>query len=202
MAARVQHGSADAPDVLGPARAIAQRAIQQDAHDPWTHFAAGYVHMISRDFGSALKELTEAIELNPSHTFAHVVLGATYGYGGMSSDGLRHCELAVRLSPRDFTQAANSSVKGLCHFVAGQFADAVEWERRAVELRPHFGSAWRTLAAAAGKAGSLGVATRALSEAIRLHPSLSVEWVEKYHPIVHEGDRLVYIEGLRSAGLR
>ena len=109
--------------------------------------------MISRDFDEAVKELTEAIELNPSLAFAHVVLGATYGYGGMSDDGLHHCGLAARLSPHDFTQAVNFSVRGLCHFMAGRFAEAIEWERRAVELRPHFGSAWRTLAAAAGKAG-------------------------------------------------
>jgi adenylate cyclase len=200
-AARVQLGSADARDVLGTARAMAQRAIQRDADDPWTHLAAGYVHMISRDFDEAVKELAEAIELNPSLAFAHVVLGATYGYGGMSDDGLHHCGLAARLSPRDFTQAVNFSVRGLCHFMAGRFVEAIEWERRAVELRPHFGSAWRTLAAAAGKAGNLDVATRALSEAKRLHPSLSVEWVEKHHPIVHEKDRLIYIEGLRVAGL-
>ena len=130
------------------------------------------------------------------------VLGATYGHGGLSDDGLHHCGLAARLSPRDFTQAVNFSARGLWHFMAGRFAEAEAWERRSVELRPHFGSAWRTLAAAAGKAGNLDVAARALSEAKRLHPSLSVEWVEKYHPIIHEGDRRVYVEGLRAAGLR
>ena len=202
QAALVQLGWADAGDVLGTARAMAQRAIQRDAEDPWSHLAAGYVHMVSRDFDEAVEELTEAIELNPSFGFAHVVLGAINGYGGMSEDGLHHCELGARLSPRDFTQAVNFSVKGLCHFMAGRFAEAVEWERRAVELRPHFGSAWRTLAAAAGKAGDLDVATRALSEAKRLHPSLSVEWVEKHHPIVRQKDRLIYIEGLRAAGLK
>jgi adenylate cyclase len=201
-AARAQLGSAEARDVLGVARAMAQRAIQRDSEDPWTHFAAGYVHMISRGFDQAVKELKEAIELNPSLAFAHVVLGTTYGYGGLSDDGLHHCGLAARLSPRDFTQAVNFSATGLCHFMAGRFAEAGEWERRSVELRPHFGSAWRTLAAAAGKAGNLDVAARALSEAKRLHPSLSVEWVEKYHPIIHEGDRRVYVEGLRAAGLR
>jgi adenylate cyclase len=181
---------------------MAQRAIQRDSDDPWTHLAAGYVHMVSRDFDQAVNELTEAIELNPSLAFAHVVLGATYGYGGMPSDGLHHCGLAARLSPRDFTQAVNFSAQGLCQFMAGRFAEGVECERRAVELRPHFGSAWRTLAAAAGKVGNLDVATRALSEAKRLHPLLSIAWVEKYHPIVRETDRAIYIEGLRAAGLR
>jgi hypothetical protein len=27
-------------------------------------------------------------------------------------------------------------------------------------------------------------------------------YFEKYHPIIHEGDRRVYVEGLRAAGLR
>jgi TolB-like protein/Tfp pilus assembly protein PilF len=200
-AARAQLGSAAARDLLNTARAMAQRAIQRDCEDPWAHFAAGYVHMVSRGFDQAVKELAEAIELNPSLAFAHVVLGATYGYGGLPDDGLHHCGLAARLSPRDFTQAVNFSARGLCHFVAGGFAEAAEWERRSVELRPDFGSAWRTLAAAAGKAANFDVAARALSEAKRLHPSLSVEWVEKYHPLIHAKDRAVYIEGLRTAGL-
>jgi ubiquinone/menaquinone biosynthesis C-methylase UbiE len=37
---------------------------------------------------------------------------------------------------------------------------------------------------------------------IRLHPSLSIEWIEKFHPIVDETNRRVYIAGLRAAGLR
>jgi adenylate cyclase len=86
--------------------------------------------------------------------------------------------------------------------MAGRFVDAAEWERRAVELQPDFGTAWRTLAASAGMAGDLKVAAGALTEARRLQPSLSIEWVETYHPIVHDRDRRIYIEGLRAAGLR
>jgi adenylate cyclase len=201
-ASRVSLGLADATTVLGTARAMAQQAIQRDPDDPWTHFAAGYVHMMSREFNSAVRKLSEAIELNPSLAFAHVILGSAYDYGGVSDEGLSHVAIAARLSPRDFTYAANFSVSGLCHFMARRFSEAVEHERRAVELRPHFGTAWRTLAAAAGMAGELDTAARALSEAKRLQPSLSIEWVDNCHPIVHEKDRVVYIEGLRAAGLK
>ena len=200
-AARFQSGSADAADVLPAAHAMAQRAIQRDPEDPWSHLAAGYVHTVSRGFDPAVRELSEAIELNPSLAFAHVVLGLTYGYGGMPDEGLHHLGVAARLSPRDFTHAANFSATGLCYFMKRRFADAVEGERRAVELRPHFGTAWRTLAAAAGLAGELDTAIHALSEAKRLQPSLSVDFVDKFHPIVHEKDRGLYIEGLRIAGL-
>ena len=200
-AARVQLGWADGTGVLPTARATAQRAIQRDPEDPWTHFAAGYVHMVSRRFVSAVNELSEAIELNPSFAFAHVILGSTYGYGGMPDDGLHHLALAARLSPRDFTRAGNFATAGLCQFMARRFGEAVASELRAVELRPHFGTAWRTLAAAAGMANENETAVQALSEATRLHPSLSIDWVQKHHPIVHEKDRATYIEGLRRAGL-
>ncbi len=200
-AARVHLGWADAADALATARAMASRAIQRDPEDPWTHFVAGYVHMVSRSFDSAVTELTEAITLNPSLAFAHMILGCAYGYGGMPEDGLHHLAIAERLSPRDFTQAGYFSTTGLCHFVAGRFAEAAQYERRAVELRPHFGTAWRTLAASAGMAGDRATASHALEQARRLHPSLSVEWVEKFHPIVNLRDRALYIEGLRIAGL-
>ena len=86
---------------------MAQKAIQTDPDDPWAHFAAGYVYMVSRGYEKAVAELTEAIDLNPSFAFAHLILGCTYGYGGMPADGLHHVALAARLSPRDFTRSAN-----------------------------------------------------------------------------------------------
>ncbi len=201
-ATAVHQGWADVSGVLAEARALAQRAIQADPDDPWSHFAAGYVYMMSRDFDRAVAELTEAIDLNSSFAFAHVILGAVYGYAGMPEDGLHHVALATRLSPRDYTKSANFSVSGLCHFIAGRFAQAAECERRAVDLHPDFVSAWRTYAAAAGMAELRDEAVHALSQARRLQPSLSIEWVEKYFQIVNARDRAVYIQGLRAAGLK
>jgi tetratricopeptide (TPR) repeat protein len=118
-----------------------------------------------------------------------MILGCAYGYGGMPEDGLHHLALASRLSPRDFTRSGHLSTCGLCHFVAGRFAEAVDFERRAVELNPDFGTAWRTYAASAGMAGRREEAAKALKEAKRLHPTLSVAWVEDFHPIVKASDR-------------
>ena len=200
-AARIQSGLADFRDGLAGARDLAQRAIRRDPEDPWAHLVAGYVHMIGRGFKVAAAELGEAIDLNPSFAFAHMYLGLAYGYGGMPEDGLHHLAIADRLSPRDFTQAGTLSTAGLCHFIAGRYGDGAEHEQRAVELRPHFVTAWRTYAASAGMAGDRDAAAYALSQAQRLQPSLSVDWVEKYHGIVRPEDRARYIQGLQIAGL-
>jgi hypothetical protein len=57
------------------------------------------------------------------------------------------------------------------------------------------------LAAAAGLAGDRDTASQALSEAKRLQPSLSIDWIERYEPLVRSEDRARFIEGLRTAGL-
>ena len=200
-AARVQLGLSEPASGLATALALSDRAVGGDPDDPWGHLAAGYVHMVARRFAPAVEELGEAIDRNPSLSMAHVILGSTYGYGGLPDDGLHHLAIATRLSPRDYSQAGNLATVGLCHLMARRFAEAVEMERRAVQLRPHFGTAWRTLAAAAGLAGDLETARHALAQARRLHPDLSVDWVERHHPIVHAVDRAMYIDGLRAAGL-
>lgn len=201
-ASRVLLGIVDPATELAAAQDMAERAIQRDPEDPWTHLAAGFSQMIGRHFDQAVEALTEAISLNPSLAIAHMIFGSTYGYGGLPEDGMHHLAIAERLSPRDFTQAANLSIKGMCHFVAGNFPESVRLESRAVKLRPHFGTAWRTLAAAAGMADDSTVASRALSEAMRCQPSLSIDWIEKYYPMVRPEHRAVYIEGLRVAGLK
>jgi adenylate cyclase len=157
--------------------------------------------MVSRDFDLAVGALKEAINLNPSFALAHMILASTYGYGGEGDEGLRYVAVANRLSPRDFAQAANFSTAGLCQFMAGRYAEGVELERKAVELRPYFVAAWRTLAACAGMAGENAISAHAVSQAKRLQPSLSLEWVEKYHPIVRSEDRERYICGLKVGGL-
>ena len=200
-AARTHTGWAPIDESLDLALAFARLAVEQDGKDPWAHLALGWVHSLSRRFRPAVDELNVALQLNPSFAFGHAMLGMAYGYAGYADEGLQHLALAMRLSPRDPQLARYLSAMGLCHLMARRFADAVELERRSVQLRPHFLAAWRTLAAAAGLSGDRDLAISALAEAKRLQPDLSIDWIEKHHPIVHGRDRAMYIEGLRAAGL-
>ncbi|RWB73914.1 MAG: adenylate/guanylate cyclase domain-containing protein [Mesorhizobium sp.] len=201
FATRVTLGNMDYEWGMSHGLVVAQRAIDLDPEDPWAHMAAGYVYTLSRRFGPAVEELNEALQRNPSFAYARAILAVAYGYAGLAEEGYRQLEIARQLSPRDYSQAANFSIEGLCHLVAYRYEEAVTAERRAVQLRPDFGSAWRTLAASAGLAGDLEIARPALAECKRLQPGISIAWVEKYYPLIHTEDRSRYIEGLRSAGL-
>ena len=102
-ATAVHQGWADMREGLAEAGVLAQRAIQLDPRDPWSHFVGGYGLNVAR-LSRALEEYAKPIELNPSFAFAHLMLGVTCGYSGMPEDGLRHLPTAARLSPRDFTE--------------------------------------------------------------------------------------------------
>ena len=189
-------------DVFGLALDSARLSVERDGEDPWAHLALGYVHMLSRRFKSAIEELEETVRLNPNFALGHMVLGAAHGFSGAGDGGLQHLALGMRLSPRDPHQAFYLTACAICHFVAGRYPECAALNRRAVLLRPRFTSAWRSLAASAGIVGDLDTAAAALAETRQLQPDLSVEWVEKHHPIVRSEDRAIYIKGLRAAGLK
>jgi TolB-like protein len=188
-------------DGVGLALETARRSVERDGEDPWGHLALGFVHMLSRRSKAAVDELEEAVWLNPNFALGYIVLGAAHGFVGAGDEGLQHLAKAMRLSPRDPHQSLYQSACALCYFVAGRYEESIILNRRAVQLRPRFTSAWRTLAAAAGKTGDADTATTALAEAKRLQPELSADWVENHHPLVRPEDRAIYIEGLRKAGL-
>jgi TolB-like protein/class 3 adenylate cyclase/Tfp pilus assembly protein PilF len=201
-AATFQGGRADAEQERDRAYAFARRAIERDPEDAWPHLALGYVHMVSRRSKSAVVELSDAIDRNPSFALAHMILSSTYGYAGESEKALAEAGIAARLAPRDFIQSAIYSVTGTAYFSAGRYAEAADNQRRAVELAPHFTTAWRSLASMAGLAGDLELAASALTETLRLQPNLTIDWVEKYHPLVRAEDRALYAKGLANAGLK
>jgi len=179
----------------------ARAAVGEDDNDAWGYLALGYIEAMSRRTESAIKALTASIQLNPSFAFAHAMLGMAHNYAGLADVGMQHIHLALKLSPKDPQHAPYLSALGLCHFIAGRYGEAARLQREAVSLRPHFVSAWRTLASASALSGDVDTAIAALAEASRLQPSLSAEWIERHHPIVRESDRTIYLDGLRAAGL-
>jgi len=142
-AARAHLGLAEPTDTLASALAMAQRALDQDNDDPWSHLAIGYIHMVARRFKPAIEALSEAVDRNPSFAQAHMIMAQPTH---ITARRRRACATrpprhgSVRATP---FQAANLSTTGTCHFVAGRFADAVDYQRRAVQLRPRF---WNGLA--------------------------------------------------------
>ena len=161
-------------------------------------FGAGYVHMLSRRSRPPIDELEEALWLNPNFALGYMVVGGAHGFAGAGDEGLRHLAKAMRLSPRDPHQSLYQSACALCHFVAGRYRESVVLNRRAVQLRPRFTSAWRTLAAAAGMAGDTEPLQVHSSKPNGFSPSSPSIGLRRHYPLVRPEDRAIYIEGLRK----
>jgi tetratricopeptide (TPR) repeat protein len=198
---RVHYGKGDYDTEVAMALESARRAITLDPDDPWGHHALGFVYAASRRTNEAIEELNAALARNPNFARSEMILGCAYANAGRIDEAIRHLAISTRLSPRDVTEAPILYNYGLCDFLAGRYSESVSYERRAVELRLDYFPALTMMAAAASLAGEGDIASHALAEATRLQPSLSVDWIERYHPLVRAEDRARFIAGLRKAGL-
>jgi adenylate cyclase len=198
---RVVYGKGDYDTEIAAALKSARRAITLDPDDPWGHHALGYVYAASRRTDQAIEELNAALARNPNFARSEMMLGCAYANAGLIDEAMRHLAISTRLSPRDVTEAPILYNYGLCDFLAGRYSESIVYQRRAVELRPDYFAALTALAAAAGLAGEDDTASHALAEVKRVQPSLSVDWIERYHPLVRPEDRARFIDGLRKAGL-
>ena len=158
----------------------------------------GYVHMVARRHRPALDELHEAIEPQPEP-------GARPRSSGRPITAAWRrtactTRSPARLGPRDYTHPANLATAGLCHFMARRFDEAIDCERRAVQLRPTSASPGVPSPRPPGwPATSTWRGAPSPRHCASIHAVRAMG--RESHGIVREKDRARYIEGLRAAGL-
>lgn len=195
-------GSAGELDaVLGPAIESARAAVAIDRDDPWARLALGFSHMLRREHEEAVEELRAALDLNPNFALGNAFLGLVLAYGAKGAEAVSYLETAMRLSPRDPYFSTFASIRAFAHFMAGDYAAALDWGRRAVRQNPDNVGAWRGLALSAAILGYQGEGQEAVAKARELQPDFSVAWVERANPLIHSADRARYCDILRPLGL-
>jgi hypothetical protein len=102
---------------------------------------------MSRRTEPAVEALTASIGLNPSFAFAHAMLGMAHTYTGLPDLGAQHIGDPEAQSEGSAARALSVGA-GPLPFHRRAVLQAVRLQREAVSMRPHFVSAWRTLASA------------------------------------------------------
>jgi TolB-like protein/Tfp pilus assembly protein PilF len=180
---------------------LAKKALALDSDDPWTHLVLGWVQVVMRRPADAVAALSKAVELNPNFAYGHACFGWTLAAAGRSDDAIRHIDRALRISPRDTHMHVFVAFYAIALMSAGRYREAADWLRRAVQDRPGAAVSYRALVANAALAGDIEGARSALAELQRLHPGISLAWLEANVPY-EEPLRGRYVEGFRLAGLR
>jgi tetratricopeptide (TPR) repeat protein len=181
---------------------LADTAVAMDPDDARALTLAGHVR------GFLLKRPSEAgvlhdraLSLNPNLAIAWCFSGFASSYMGDQATALTRMRQAIQLSPSDphlfFFQAA--IVMPL--LLRGEYREAVEAGRKAIELNPWFSSSFKGHLAALGHLGYLKEANEVMVRLLKLEPGFTVRDAIRRSPIGSPADMERYAKGLRLAGL-
>lgn len=154
-----------------------------------------------RHTDEAVEEFQRALDLNPNFAAAHGYLGYTLALAGRSDQAIPHLETAIRLSPQDPQNAIFYTGLGAAHYLAGRYAEAVGFGRKAIQQRFQITVGHRPYIVSLAQAGRIDEARAALARLKELQPEISIAWCEKHIPAT-PSVMAKYLEGMRKAGLQ
>jgi TolB-like protein/Flp pilus assembly protein TadD len=122
-------------DAMPRAKAAAMNALQIDERLAEAHAALGYVHLVYEwDWNTAERELTRAIELNPSYATAHQWRGELFMALSRPEHATASFKRALELDPLSIP--CNLGL-GWSYYFSRNYDRAIEQYRRTVEIAPN-----------------------------------------------------------------
>ena len=185
---------------LQQAAMLAARAAELDDSDPWAHLALGFAAFVRRQTNVAAAEFRRALALNPNFAAAHGYLGWTLAFDDQSDEATKHLEEALRMSPHDPQNAIFNTGLAVVHYLAGRYAEAVEYSGKTLQQRSAFTAGHRIHVASLAQNGQIDAAREALARLKEMHSDLSIAWIEKNVPYTSE-PMAKFVDGMRKAGL-
>jgi len=105
------------------------------------------------------------------------------------------------MSPHDPQNTIFNTGLAVAHYLAGRFAEAVEYNRETLQQRSIFTAGHRIHVASLAQNGQIDEAREALAGLKQIHPDLSIAWIEQNVPYT-TGAMPKFVEGMRKAGLQ
>ena len=106
------------------------------------HTSLGYAFFRLGDWMNAQQEFEKSIELSPGYATAHQWYGDFLSNTGRAAEGVPHVQRAFELDPVSRVISRNL---GNALWAAERRDDAIEQDRRAVQLHPDFPATWSDL---------------------------------------------------------
>jgi adenylate cyclase len=164
-----------------------------------THGSFGMIYLFKRQHNEAIKSAERAIELNPNGADVHVVMAQVLFYSGKSDKAILILERAFRLNP--IPSSFYYSTMGQAYRVNGQYENAIEIAKKSLNISPDQLTPFLTLAASYSLLNRTEEAVQAVQEAIRIDPTISLEYLANTLPYKNQEELDKFINALRKAGL-
>lgn len=198
----VMHWSEDFKASLNNGMIAARKALAADERDAVAYFSIGRIHMMQGNQDDAIAALETAVKLNPSFAQAHHGLGMALCLAGRFEEAHAASSMCERLSPRDPIIWASLAVQALTSILAQDYETALMWGQKALR-NPNATGYWphAMMAAPLAHLGRIEDAKRALEDALRAVPTLTISQLKETYPTTEPGGLEPYLQGLRLAGL-
>jgi adenylate cyclase len=197
----VYNWAADPPSERTEALRLAQKAsLTGSEDDPTILTVLGAAQTIVGNHSIAARLLEKALALDPNSAWAWNRSGWLQAYLGNADAAIEHFERALRLSPFDPMNFNAFMGIGGAHFVAGRYADSVQWVEKGLIERPTATWVYRLLVPALALLGRQDEARACVLRLLDEYPDLTITRVVSALPYSDQAlDRMV--EGLKLAGM-
>jgi len=177
---RVARGwSANAPNELDTARALAERALERNSADPLANAVGGYtLSQCKHDHAGALKQLDRAIEITPNLAIAFAYRAAVHVRCERYADALSDAAINLRLSPRDRHAWFAEMVSAQAYFAMNDLKPAIENAGRVAALLPSNQVNLRILVAALVESGRIDDA-QSFAGPLMTAGELDMKWIAR-----------------------
>jgi TolB-like protein len=164
-------------------RAHAKRALALDGNDPTVLTMAATGLGFFGSWHESLAYARRAVALNPNIALCHVNLALICLRFNWPDETIRHVDAAEILAPRGYITYMTLGYKGLAHFLAGRYEQALQLIDEALLLHPYLFSL-KDKALCLEKLGRHEDAREAIRLMREAEPSLSLEGIERANTLV------------------
>jgi len=199
--AMTQGWLADRTGTIRTVGELTQKALELDRDNCRAlMFQAHRQSLLHRDFPEAMRLFDQALRLWPGSAHCWAWSSYTWAYVSEAQEAIRRVGRALELSPRDREAHQFHSALCVAHYVAGNFAEAADWGRRAAVDPAVLRATLRWTAASLVAAGEVAEAREMMQRAMREIPGQTVGEVIRNSPLRDEATRRTYGAHLLAAG--
>lgn len=200
---RVGQGWAQDPrQETAAANRFADAAMERDDTDSWVLSVNGLVAgYLNKDLERAMELYDRALTINPSAASAWVWSTSALAWLGRGAEAVVRAPRAIELSPFDPNMYSFNAMSAVAHAVAGNYDQSIEFSRRSLRQNAVFATSHRTLAIALALAGRLDEARAAVTDLLRLEPTLTVSGFAARYPGRDAEHAPLFARALASAGV-
>ena len=173
------------------------KAIEINPGYAFAYYVKSAMLWLTKEYPEALAAAETEVALDPNSAYGYAAVGRVETLLGRCEQSITHIKQAFALSPRDPLSGVWYSYLGFAEFCRDRLDAAIEQFKRATRDTPTYYVAYANLAGAEAAKGNDIEAKRALTEARRLFPQLTIKWLLTETTPTPS----IVIDGLRKAGL-